>query len=91
MRLAKIPLLGEKAPPNDNVWRASEQYILTDKLSIRGNLTLLAQGAKFASIALRFFAYCKENDNGSGFGDNAVKWIHDVFAWRAFKNFAEEM
>jgi len=51
----------------------------------------LAQGAKFASIALRFFAYCKENDNGSGFGDNAVKWIHDVFAWRAFKNFAEEM
>jgi acyl-CoA hydrolase len=68
--------------------RASGQYILTDKLSIRGNLTLLAQET-FASIALRFYAYSKENDNGSGFGGNGVKWMPDVFSLCAFKIFAK--
>ncbi|MGF6191216.1 hypothetical protein [Serratia sp. 2723] len=63
---------------------------MTDKLSIRGNLTLLALGGEFACIALRFFAMGKESDNGSGFGGNAVKWMLDVFSWCEFRNLAEE-
>lgn len=42
-------------------------------------------------MALCIFAYSKENDNGSGFGGNAVKWMLDVFSMSAFKNFAEEV
>ncbi|HHQ6625516.1 MULTISPECIES: hypothetical protein [Serratia] len=58
---------------------------MTDKLSIRGNLTLLALG-EFVSKALRFFAHGKENDNGSGFG----WWIPDVLSLGECKNFCEE-
>ncbi|MBL5825534.1 hypothetical protein [Serratia fonticola] len=45
----------------------------------------------FASIALRFYAYSKENDNGSGFGGNGIKWMPDVFSLCAFKIFAKEV